>query len=232
MNKIPLKANPNNKFLIWLQTRLTNLETSFISIKNQVKQNTSDIDDLKKGGGGGTTITIDSELSTTSTNPVENKVITENVNHLFEDIEHITQRIDDYAIDDMQSSITEIENELTSYDSRITTLEDTTMDYGTRITDLENSSKTVTGITYQNAYVSYSSELTVPEGAGANICQSVIAGKYIPISATPIDTSATWRVYGILSWSYDTDTNTTTVQLVASDTSTPCNITLLPVIDN
>ena len=133
MSKIPLKANPNNKFLIWLQTRLTNLETTFISLKSQVSQNTTDIEQLKKGGGGGSTITVDSALSTTSTNPVQNKIITENINHLFEDVEHITQRIDDYAIDDIKESVSQIESELTSYDSRITTLEDSSTDYNNRI---------------------------------------------------------------------------------------------------
>lgn len=35
---------------------------------------------MQSGGGGGGTVTVDSELSTTSTNPVQNKVITEALN--------------------------------------------------------------------------------------------------------------------------------------------------------
>lgn len=86
MAKIPLKANPNNKFLIWLQTRLTNLETTFISLKSQVSQNTNDIEQLKKGGGSGATITIDSAFSETSENPVQNKVISKKIKSLDNDI--------------------------------------------------------------------------------------------------------------------------------------------------
>lgn len=228
MSKIPLKANPNSKFLIWLQTRLTNLETTFISLKSQVSQNTTDIEQLKKGGS---TITVDSELSTTSTNPVENKVITENVNHLFEDIEHITQRIDDYAIDDIKESVSQVESELTSYDSRITTLEDSSTDYATRISTLEKQSHTVTGITYQNSYTAHSSELTVPEGAEGNVCTTTLTGKFIPVSVYPTDTTTTWRTYAIMSWTYNTDTNTTIVTINASDTSTPCNVVCIPVLD-
>lgn len=230
MSKIPLKANPNNKFLIWLQTRLTNLETTFISLKSQVSQNTNDIEQLKKGGGGGSTITVDSELSTTSTNPVENKVITENVNHLFEDVEHNVQKFDGYVIN-TNESISKIKSELTSYGGRITILEDTSTDYGTRIIELENQSHTVTGITYQNSYTAHSSELTVPEGAEGNVCQTSITGKYIPISVYPTDTTTTWRTYAIMSWTYNIDTNTTIVTINASDTSTPCNVVCLPVLD-
>lgn len=229
MSKILLKANPNNKFLIWLQTRLTNLETTFISLKSQVSQNTSDIEQLK--GGGGSTITVDSELSTTSTNPLQNKVITENINHLLEDVEHITQRIDDYAIDDIKESVSQVESELTSYNSRITTLEDTSTNYGTRISELENRSQTVTGITYQNSYTAYSSELTVPEGAEANVCNTTITGKYIPISVYPVDTTTTWRTYVIMAWTYNAENNTTVITINASDTSTPCNVVCLPVLD-
>lgn len=232
MSKIPLKSNPNNKFLIWLQTRLTNLETTFISLKSQVSQNTSDIEQLKKGGGGGSTITVDSELSTTSTNPVQNKIITENINHLFKDVEHITQRIDDYAIDDIKVSVSQIESELTSYDSRITTLEDSSNDYATRISTLENQSHTVTGITYQNSYTAYSSELTVPEGAQGNVCTTTLTGKYIPISVYPTDTTTTWRTYAIMSWTYNAENNTTVVTINASDTATPCNVVCLPVLSN
>lgn len=225
MCKIPLKSNPNNKFLIWLQTRLTNLETTFISLKSQVSQNTSDIEQLKKGGGGGSTITVDSELSTTSTNPVQNKIITENINHL-------TQRIDDYSIDDIKVSVSQIESELTSYDGRITTLEDSSTDYNNRISELENQSHTVTGITYQNSYTAHSSELTIPEGAEGNVCTTTLTGKFIPISVYPTDTTTTWRTYAIMSWTYNAENNTTVVTINASDTATPCNVVCLPVLSN
>ena len=38
------------------------------------------------GGGGGSTITVDSELSLDSTNPVQNKVITEKLNEVFQSV--------------------------------------------------------------------------------------------------------------------------------------------------
>lgn len=106
MSKILLKANPNNKFLIWLQTRLTNLETTFISLKSQVSQNSNDIEQLKKGGGGGSTITVDSELSSTSTNPVQNKVITEKVSQLESEI---SAKADIYTLDSYYTK-TQIKN--------------------------------------------------------------------------------------------------------------------------
>lgn len=146
MSKILLKANPNNKFLIWLQTRLTNLETTFISLKSQVSQNTSDIEQLK--GGGGSTITIDSEFSETSENPLQNKVITLEINHISSDIDELTEKTDKHS-----TSITNIETwvetakaDLLSIDSRLTEVEnitDTNIDditsIETRVTNLDSA---------------------------------------------------------------------------------------------
>lgn len=46
------------------------------------------------GGGGSTSTTIDSELSTTSTNPVENKVITLKINEMEETIQSLNIEVD------------------------------------------------------------------------------------------------------------------------------------------
>jgi hypothetical protein len=46
------------------------------------------------GGGGGSTITVDSELSDTSINPVQNKVITNNLNSILTEISIINNTLD------------------------------------------------------------------------------------------------------------------------------------------
>lgn len=61
------------------------LKEDMETIEGNVAQNTQDIEELKNGGAK---ITVDSELSETSENPVQNKIITEALNSA-------TQRIDD-----------------------------------------------------------------------------------------------------------------------------------------
>lgn len=46
------------------------------------------------GGGGSTSITVDSELSTTSTNPVENMVITQKINEMETTIQSLNIEVD------------------------------------------------------------------------------------------------------------------------------------------
>lgn len=54
--------------------------TNIKTINNQSILGSGNINIEGGGGGGGSTITVDSALSTTSTNPVQNKVITNTVN--------------------------------------------------------------------------------------------------------------------------------------------------------
>ena len=59
-------------------------ESADISVINQnmdiIDEKMKEIDDKAGSGGGGTSVTVDSELSTTSENPVQNKVVTKALN--------------------------------------------------------------------------------------------------------------------------------------------------------
>ena len=59
-------------------------ESADISVINQnmdiIDEKMKEIDDKAGSGGGGTSVTVDSELSTTSENPVQNKVVTQALN--------------------------------------------------------------------------------------------------------------------------------------------------------
>lgn len=64
------------------------------------------------GGGGGTSITVDSELSTTSTNPVQNKVITEalnNINNNGADLTNYYTKDETYSKTEVDRLVSEIE---------------------------------------------------------------------------------------------------------------------------
>lgn len=165
------------------------LHNSVVDIDTRVKE-------LEKGGGGGTTITIDNDFSETSENPLQNKVITLEINHISEDI---------------------------------TSLE-------TRVTNLENGGGgVVTGISYRDSVLYSNKTISLVESStvGNNEVQTTIENaKVIPISVIPMDSSATWRVYFITGWIYDSVSKSTTIKFIASDTSTNVNVVCLPVIEN
>lgn len=170
-------------------SEIDTLHNSVVDIDNRVKE-------LEKGGGGGATIIIDSDFSETSENPVQNKVITLEINHISSDI---------------------------------TSLE-------TRVTNLENGGGgVVTGISYRDSVLYSNKTISLVESStvGANEVQTTIENaKVIPISVIPMDSSATWRVYFITGWVYDSVSNSTTIKFIATDTSTNVNIVCLPVIEN
>lgn len=165
------------------------LHNSVVDIDTRVKE-------LEKGGGGGATIIIDSDFSETSENPLQNKVITLEINHISDDI---------------------------------TSLE-------TRVTNLENGGGgVVTGISYRDSVLYSNKTISLVENStvGDNEVQTIIENaKVIPIAVIPMDSSATWRVYFITSWVYDSVSNSTTIKFIATDTSTNVNVVCLPVIEN
>ena len=165
------------------------LHNSVVDIDTRVKE-------LEKGGGGGATIIIDSDFSETSENPLQNKVITLEINHISSDI---------------------------------TSLE-------TRVTNLENGGGgVVTGISYRDSVLYSNQTISLVENStvGDNEVQTIIKNaKVIPIAVIPMDSSATWRVYFITSWVYDSVSNSTTIKFIATDTSTNVNVVCLPVIEN
>src|SRR5574344_1904438 len=113
-------------------SEIDTLHNSLVDIDNRVKE-------LEKGGGGGTTITIDNDFSETSENPLQNKVITLEINHISSDIE--TAKADLISID---SRLTEVENITDTNIKDITSPE-------TRVTNLENGGGgVVTGISYRD----------------------------------------------------------------------------------
>ena len=170
-------------------SEIDTLHNSVVDIDIRVKE-------LEKGGGGGATIIIDSDFSETSENPLQNKVITLEINHISDDI---------------------------------TSLE-------TRVTNLENGGGgVVTGISYRDSVLYANQTISLVENStiGANEVQTIIENaKVIPISVIPMDSSATWRVYFLTSWVYDSVSNSTTIKFIASDTSTNVNVVCLPVIEN
>ena len=170
-------------------SEIDTLHNSVVDIDIRVKE-------LEKGGGGGATIIIDSDFSETSENPLQNKVITLEINHISDDI---------------------------------TSLE-------TRVTNLENGGGgVVTGISYRDSVLYSNQTISLVENStvGDNEVQTIIENaKVIPIAVIPMDSSATWRVYFITSWVYDSVSNSTIIKFIATDTSTNVNIVCLPVIEN
>lgn len=222
-----------------------NQDNEIDTLHNSVVDIDSRVKELEKGGGGGVTITIDSDFSETSENPVQNKVITLEINHILSDIDEITEKTDKQTtyISTINEWVETTKEDLISIDSRIAEVEnitDTNIDdisaLNTRVTNLENGGGgVVTGISYRDSVLYSNQSISLVEGSsvGDNEVQTTIENaKVIPIAVIPMDSSATWRVYFITSWVYDSVANSTTIKFIATDTSTNVNIVCLPVIEN
>lgn len=70
------------------------------------------------GGGGGGFVVIDDKLSTESTNPVQNKIITERINQIQSDLDTA-----EGEIDTLQSSLSSLDSEVEGINARVTELE-------------------------------------------------------------------------------------------------------------
>ena len=122
-------------------------------------------------------------------------------------------------------------------DNEIDILHNSVVDIDTRVKELEKGGGggVVTGISYRDSVLYSNQTISLVEGStvGDNEVQTTIEnGKVIPISVIPMDSSATWRVYFITGWVYDSVTNSTIIKFIATDTSTNVNIVCLPVIEN
>ena len=120
-------------------------------------------------------------------------------------------------------------------DSEIDTLHNSLVDIDNRVKELEKGGGVVTGISYRDSVLYSNQTISLVESStvGDNEVQTTIENaKVIPISVIPMDSSATWRVYFITGWVYDSVTNSTTIKFIATDTSTSVNIVCLPVIEN
>lgn len=85
----------NLKNLFATQTSVDELSADVAYINEEDNEN---ITDVETGGTGVTNITVDSALSETSTNPVQNKVITEKINEIEASIADLPKS-DDEEID-------------------------------------------------------------------------------------------------------------------------------------
>lgn len=70
------------------------------------------------GGGGGGAVVVDDTLSTESTNPVQNKVITERINQIQSDLDTA-----EGEIDTLQSSLSSLDSDVDGINARVTELE-------------------------------------------------------------------------------------------------------------
>lgn len=70
------------------------------------------------GGGGGGSVVVDDTLSTESTNPVQNKVITERINQIQSDLDTA-----EGEIDTLQSGLSSLDSEVDGINTRVVTLE-------------------------------------------------------------------------------------------------------------
>lgn len=70
------------------------------------------------GGGGGGAVVVDDTLSTESTNPVQNKIITERINQIQSDLDTA-----EGEIDTLQSSLSSLDSDVDGINSRVTELE-------------------------------------------------------------------------------------------------------------
>ena len=78
----------------WFAGEVTNASGKGLSTNDFTNELKEKLENMESGGGGSTSTTIDSELSTTSTNPVENKVITLKINEMEETIQSLNIEVD------------------------------------------------------------------------------------------------------------------------------------------
>ena len=111
--------------------------------------------------GGGSSISVDNSLSTTSTNPVQNKVVTTNINSVKSDISTIN------------SSISSITSDISTINSNINSI-NTSLSGKTTLNEVKNNINTmvVSGTLTTS---------TQPEGVGVDLKSGIItAGSYGP----------------------------------------------------
>lgn len=105
-----------------------------------------------------------------------------------------------------------------------------------KFNDIEDEIKnldnvTATGVVYQDGTTYEGVELTADPDT-STVATFEIDCKCIPISVYPQDPSATWRFYHIKNWVYNAETGTTKITIVATDTGTPINVTVLKIVEN
>lgn len=78
----------------WFAGEVTNALGKGLSTNDFTNELKEKLENMESSGGGSVSITVDSELSTTSTNPVENMVITQKINEMDETIQSLNVEVD------------------------------------------------------------------------------------------------------------------------------------------
>lgn len=147
-------------------------------------------------------ITVDTELDKNSNNAVSNSAVTT-------------------TTDNINKSINQIKKALLLTDSNLSELEE-------KVNNLQIEGGT--GVQYQNSTLIENVHISATEIANVASCE--ITGKVLPISITPMDTSATWRMYCLRSFIYNDLSNSTIITFLATDTSTNVNVTVMNIIES
>lgn len=228
--KNTIKADKNSKLLLEISNVVTsNCEhiaqntQSIIDLNYAINDINKNIEDINKKIGASVTITIDTELSNTSENPVQNKVITNKLSYY-------------YTKDDIDStfySSSEIDDKLEDF----YTMSDIDSNFYTK-TQVDNKISEIqiiggTGVQYRNSTLAENIaivDISATSGITNNV-NAVLSGKVLPITIVPHDTSATWRNYWIRGYIYDSESDTTTISIIATDTSTNVDICYMQVLD-
>ena len=218
--KNTIKADKNAKLLLEISNVVTtNCEhiaqntQSIIDLNYAINDINKNIEDINKKIDATVTITIDTELSTTSENPVQNKIITNKLSHY-------------YTKDDIDStfySISEIDEKLEDFYTK------TQVD--NKISEIQIIGST--GVQYRNSTLAENIaivDVSATSGITNNV-NAVLSGKVLPLSILPHDTSSTWRNYWLRGYSYDSESDTTTISIIATDTSTNVDICYMQVLD-
>lgn len=96
-----LNGKANSSSLNTTNTRVSTLEAKYNILSDKVE----DLENNAGGGTGGTSVTVDTSLSTTSTNPVQNKVITEKMNSMQSSINEFEETVE--KVDQLENSLLE-----------------------------------------------------------------------------------------------------------------------------
>ena len=174
---------------------------------------------------GKSTIIVDSELSKTSENPVQNKVLEEQIGSLW------FNKLSYVFWNDVGEKITKVgtDNESINYGY----FDNLYLDGTSVKISLDNITTRIDSINafeYKDSHTQY---YLSPQSAGtgtANEMQVFVDGKVVPINIVPYDLSSVqWRTYYIISWHYREDLNQTQILFIASDPTAIINVVCLPI---
>lgn len=234
--KNTIKADKNAKLLLEISNIVTeNCENIAENTQSIIDLNYA-ITEINKKIESSLTITIDDELSITSENPVQNKVISNALNSYDTSLEVDSKLNNFYTKTDIDNNfynVSEIDGKLED----VYTMSDIDSNFYTK-TQVDNKISEIqiiggNGVQYQNSVLAENIAIVdISSSSGiANNVNAVLSGKVLPIAVVPHDTSATWRNYCIRGYTYDSESDNTTISIIATDTSTNVDICYMPVLE-